>query len=320
MAKKYLQRKGAVKCKFAGLLLLIILVGTVCVPSPVRAAKGIGIAPGFQEVELQQGDTEAQFEVTVSNSTDTKVDFRLSTIDFGALDESGGVAFLGRSGQETYNYTLSKWLQLDKTELSVGPGTTAVVKATIKNDDSLSPGGHYGAVLVTTKDVDQTQNDSVAMLPGASTLVLLKKYGGEKYNLHIDSIKANKSLINLPKSVNIRFQNQGNIHVVPRGTIELTGPLGVKHARGVINEASSFVLPDTFRQIDVPLTYNEQPWLPGRYTLRTTWRYDGTDQTQTHELHYWYLGRLGIGILIIISLAFVLYLYILYRRRPTTRN
>lgn len=303
--------------KLVSFALLIILLG---IPAQAQAAKGIGVTPGLQEVEIRQGDTEARFEVTVSNSTDAKVDFRLNTIDFGALDESGGVAFLGKTGQETYAYSLSRWMQLDRNELTVDPGKTEIVNVTIRNEDSLSPGGHYGAVLVTTREGGQVQNDSVAMLPGASTLVLLKKYGGETYDLKLESIKANKPFFGLPQAAILRFENAGNIHVVPRGTLDLTGPFGSKLANGVVNEASSYVLPGSFRQIDVPLTFTNQPWLPGRYTLKTTWRYDSTNQTETHEMHYWYLGKVGTGLLIFISLAIVLYLFILYRRRPVTRN
>lgn len=301
-----------------GVLLLLVL----CLSMPARgfAANGIGVSPGLQEIEISEGQAEASFEIAVSNSTESRVDFRLSTIDFGALDESGGVAFLGKTGQETYAYSLSQWMQVETPEVSVEPGKVQSVKVTVKNDDSLSPGGHYGAVLVTTRDTGQVQNDSVAMLPGASTLVLLKKIGGESYDLKLDQIKANKSFLGLPQSAQLRFQNAGNIHIVPRGTIELKGPFNTKLSSGVINETSSFVLPDTYRQIDIPLKTISQSWLPGRYTMKIEWRYDGTDQVQTREIHYWYVGKIGWAIIIIISLVFVLYLYILYRRRPVTRN
>lgn len=301
-------------------LFVLLFVLTLTAPIKVFATNGIGVTPGLQEIEMSQDQPEVSFEVVVSNSTESRVDFRLNTIDFGALDESGGVAFLGKTGQETYAYSLSQWMQVATPEISLEPGATQSVTVTIKNDASLSPGGHYGAVLVTTRDTGQVQHDSVAMLPGASTLVLLKKSGGESYDLKIDQIKANKPFLGLPQSAQLRFQNAGNIHVVPRGTVQLTGPFNSKLANGTINETSAFVLPDTYRQMEVPLRYTSQPWLPGRYTMKIEWRYDGTDQMQTQEIHYWYVGKIGWAVIIIVSLSFVLYLYILYRRRPVTRN
>lgn len=299
------------------LLFISVIVGNLSLAS---AVKGIGIAPGLKEIELHEEQRDVSFEVTVSNSTDSRADFRLSTVDFGALDESGGVAFVGRSGQEAYAYSLSQWMKLDRSNISVEPGKTEVVKVTIVNNDNLSPGGHYGAVLATSRSDDQFRGDSVAMLPGASTLVLLKKLGGEKYSLDIDSIKANKSFFDVSRQASIRFHNKGNVHAVPRGTIELSGTFGGVLARGVINEASSYVLPETYRQIDVPLRFSKQPWLPGRYTMEVTWRYDGTDSVRVETLQQWYLGRLGGVLLLTLGSIFVLYMFIVHKRRPVTRN
>lgn len=301
------------------LALVSLLVLGVTSPA-LHAVSGIGVAPGLQEVVLNEGDQEAVFETVVSNSSESAADFRISTVDFGALDESGGVAFLGRTGQETYAYSLSKWMSVDKTDITIPPGGTETIKATIKNSDDLGPGGHYGAIIVAAKQDAQLANDSVAMLPGASTLVLLKKIGGEVYDMQIDSVKTNTSLLRVPQSAALRFENKGNVHVVPRGTIELTDPFNTILARGVINEQSAFILPETHRVIDVPLQFSKQPWFPGRYSLATTWRYDGTEETKTVVSHHWYLGRLGIILIVILCLLIVLYLYSTYKKRPVTRN
>ncbi len=301
------------------LALVLGLVFLTISPS-VFAASGIGIAPAIQEVELRESDEQVSFSVTIANTTELATEFKLSTLDFGALDESGGVAFLGRTGQETTTYGLSKWMSLDKTQVRLEPGKTEEVRVTIKNEDSLSPGGHYGAVVVSSTKVGQLNTESVETLPAASTLVLLKKYGGETLELELDSIKANNSLVSLPSSADLRFHNVGNTHVVPRGTTTLTGPFNSIVSRGVINEASGYILPDTYRIYDTPFQSVSQPWLPGRYTLKTEWRFDGKEQTTITTTHYWYLGKVGVGVLILISSAIVLYMFILYRKRPVTRN
>ena len=301
-------------------LLGLILFGLSVLPAPLYAAAGIGVSPGIKEITLAENESRTSFEVTVSNTTESPIDFRLSTIDFGALDESGGIAFLGRSGQEAYAYSLSEWMELDKTELTVTPNSSEAVKVTIQNNDALRPGGHYGAVLVTSRQDGQLSSESVATLPGASTLVLLKKTGGETYDLTLDNVKTNTSLLRVPNSAELRFENTGNVHVVPRGTIQLKSPFGKTIAQGTINEASSFVLPGSKRVISVPPRFSSQPWLPGRYTQEISWRHDGQESFETTITHHWYLGRIGVGILIILSLVIVLYLYIIYKKRPVTRN
>ncbi len=301
-------------------ILLLIILAVVGMSTSLAAAQGIGVTPGLQEVELRDGEREVSFEVTVANTTSTVAEFRVSTVDFGALDESGGVAFLGRSGQEAYAYSLSQWMRLEKTELRIESGQTEMVTVTVENSNRLSPGGHYGAVLVTAKETDQLQNDAVAMLPGASTLVLLKKIGGEQPALELDSIKTNSSLLRMPSNASLRFHNEGNIHLVPRGIVELSGPFGSEVARGIINETSAYILPETYRIYDTSLNFSRQPWLPGRYTLSVQWRYDGVETFETHIYHHWYIGRAGIIMVVILSLLIVLYLFVAYKRRPVTRN
>lgn len=302
------------KLGLLGLLMLALLpAGSV-----QAATGGIGLTPAIQELTLQGEEDSVQFEVSLSNSTEAPVELELSVLDFGALDESGGIAFLGLTGQEAASRGLRQWMTPAVDRIGLAPGETAEVPVTIRNDASLSPGGHYGAVIVSAAS-GQPGADSVAVVPAASTLVLLKKTGGEQYQLELESLKANNSLINLPKSVGLRFANKGNVHVVPRGTAELKGPFGGSIARGTINESSAFVLPDSNRDMNVSLNNYRQPWLPGRYTLTTTWRHDGTEEVVTEVRHFWYAGKLTIYIVAALSTIFVLIMYIKYHRRPPKR-
>lgn len=309
-----MRRKGL----FAALLLLIAVMLL-----PARAegagARGIGLSPGMQELVLQEGAESASFPVAVTNLTDTAVNLQLSLLDFGALDESGGVAFLGRSGQDTTDYGLRQWMRLEKDMIALEPGQSEEIQVTIINQDSLRPGGHYGAVVVSVADSAVSGGESVAVHPAASTLVLLKKTGGEIELLKLNSIFTNSSLINLPKSAELTFENTGNIHLVPRGTVELYGPTGTKISSSVINESSAYVLPESSRLFQQELTRGSQPWLPGKYRLVTTWRFDGRDAVETVEKTYWYIGKLVLYLLVGASLLFVLILYIKYRRRPPSR-
>lgn len=291
--------------------------------SPVYAeasnTRGIGLSPGMQELELRAGDESVGFSVTVTNLTEDTVSLRLSLLDFGALDETGGVAFLGRSSQDAGNYGLRQWMRLDKDRFALEPGQSEEVRATITNQDTLSPGGHYGAVVVSVAGSGTSGGESVAVQPAASTLVLLKKIGGEIESLELESINTNKSLLRLPKSAELKFKNSGNIHLVPRGTIELFGPTGKKISRSAINETSAYVLPDSARLFKQDLPGVSQPWLPGKYRLAVSWRYDGNDEVVTVEQTYWYVGKLVTYLLVSGSTVIVLVLYIRYRRRPPSR-
>lgn len=303
------------------LAFVLLLTLGLFIPAAAHAqTKGIGLTPAIQEVTLGEDEPSVSFVMSVSNSTHRTVDLQLSTLDFGALDESGGIAFLGRTGQETTRYGLKQWMILEKDRLTLEPGQSGEVRITIDNKESLGPGGHYGAVIVSAAPEAGQGSDDVAVLPAASTLVLLKKTGGEVQKLELDSTKANSSWLQLPRSITLRFHNSGNVHLVPRGTIELYSPTGSRLAREVINPGSAFVLPESFRQFTSDFKLNAQPWLPGRYKLVISWRYDGQEIfNQTVEYH-WYMGKLLLGSIIIICLVIVLIMYIRYRRRPVSRG
>lgn len=289
----------------------------VLLPATAQAAgKGIGLTPALRELVLEADQSSVSFKLSLVNSSDTPATLTISALDFGALDESGGIAFLGRTSQESA-YGLSKWLNFDKTEVTLGPGGSEEVAATVTNQSSLRPGGHYGAVVVS--QTSGGTGTDVTVVPSASTLVLLRKNGGEELKLELDEVKANSSLVTVPKSAQLKFKNSGNTHVVPRGTVELTNPSGHVVARAVINESSSFVLPESTRAFNLQLSNFRQPWLPGRYKLTTNWRWDGKEAFEKHETYHWYMGKLLLYMLLSISLLIVLIMYIKYRRRPPTR-
>ena len=68
-------------------------------------------------------------------------------MDFGSLDASGGVAFLGASDNLAHKYALASWMRPEKDAVFLDAGETETLKIVIENRESLSPGGHYGAVL-----------------------------------------------------------------------------------------------------------------------------------------------------------------------------
>ena len=97
--------------------------------------KGFSIAPFFQEVTLENSQEKAKFNLEVSNMTDAPAVFFLSALDFGALDESGGVAFLGATNDLEKKYGLASWISLEKDTLAINPGEKQIVPVTIENKE-----------------------------------------------------------------------------------------------------------------------------------------------------------------------------------------
>lgn len=255
---------------------------------------GISISPMFQEVVLDKDSPSKTFSLQASNTTDSLVTLRLSVLDFGSLDESGGVAFLGAEQNFEKQYSLASWIRLDRDALVLGPGESQTVEVTFENRESLSPGGHYGAIFFKMENsgadtVGANGKPNIAVSQSFSSLIFAKKLGGERYDLGAPDIGISKSFFFLPQSFSLRFQNKGNVHVVPRGTVTVTDPRGNMVEKGIINEESAIILPETFRTYVVRPSVFARSFLPGYYTATVQYRYDGNEDFASKNTRFFFM-------------------------------
>jgi hypothetical protein len=306
-----------------GVLLVLSLARPVWSAEP-GGGKGFTISPAFQEIKVPSDQDQAQYNLQLTNHTTADQTFRLSVVDFGALDESGGVAFLGAPASELeHRYGLASWMSLEKDAVVIGGGTSAMIIVTIQNRASLSPGGHYGAVLATavtdTSAAARSTDPRVGIKQVLSSLILAVKEGGGESKLLLRSQMPDGNWWQLPSWVEQRFHNGGNLHVTPRGVTEVRDPLGAVVARGALNDGSKVILPESFRRYITPLIGVAPAWLPGRYAVTTSYRYDGTEQVRSATVHVWYAGMAIVWLVVLSALAAVGLLgwWLWRRRRPS---
>lgn len=274
------------------LVRLAALLGALALlmPAPAAAAEAdaprpaVTVSPAFRELTITQTQPQAEFEVKVRNPSSRRMEFALNVVDFGSLDESGGVAFLGvdPSGQKR-RHGLAPWMRLSAQRLSVDPGQTGTVKALVENRRDLAPGGHYGAVILTPVDPDPAKDGNVRLRQSISSLVLVKKLGGEFYDLRLQEAETDGRPFSVPNLSRLRFGNTGNVHAVPRGMVRVVDPRGRVVAKGIINPASSPILPASIRRYRVELDALGPAVIPGTYRVITQYRHDATDEVSTRE-------------------------------------
>jgi hypothetical protein len=282
----------------ANLLILISTVVTLLIPAGiVRADSGYSITPAFQDADINTQPSQ-NLAVQIDNNTDHDQSFKLTASDFGSLNESGGVAFLGSTTDDFQRrYGLTSWLGIDHNVVFVPKQGSSKVIVTVQNRQSLSPGGHYGALLATAI-TDEGQPKAAAPQVGLhivlSSLILLTKEGGAAPSLKLVSEDFGRNPAQLPGQISQRFQNAGNVHVTPRGIVEVRDPAGRLVKRGVLNESGGFVLPESFRRLPVELVSTSRAWLPGRYRITTTYSYIGSATTRTFTDAVWYAGTAAV--------------------------
>ncbi|MBI5621083.1 hypothetical protein HY949_04835 [Candidatus Gottesmanbacteria bacterium] len=270
-----------------------------------RESAGVTISPPFTEITLASGQSKTTTMVEIANKTMGHQSIRLSILDFGALDESGGVAFAGSRGSALQqSYSLASWVSLEKDSLEIDPGTTKKIIVSITNKGSLSPGGHYAAVVASSGE-QKTKGQSIGLKSAIASLLFVKKTGGEIYGLSLSGSEVTKRRLMLPTEVNLRFQNTGNVHVVPRGTVTVNGPWGTEIFKGIINPQSGIILPENFRVYPTTLERLSLPLWPGMYQLIISYRYETQNEAVAQTTRFFFPGLVGIGLvsLVIISLA-----------------
>lgn len=274
-------------------------------PSPTgKKAGGITISPAFQDIVVGPNMAGQTYEFLVTNNTSEPYEFSISSVDFGSLDESGGVLFSGQSQRLlNYKYGLSQWVTLQQDRIVVEPKTTAKVPVTIENKESLTPGGHYGAILVSpTRSGERPTKVEINQV--LTSLLFVKKQGGEIYRLGLVNYETKAQWLSLPGATELRFQNAGNVHVVPRGTVTVRDPAGRVVQRGIINPNSAIMLPETFRRLGVSLETVGRAWLPGKYTLSIAYRFDGRETEEFREVSFLYVnGWYVIVVAVLLLLA-----------------
>ena len=283
-------------------------------PAPVtQPMAGITLSPFIQQLSIAPDDAFKKFNLDVTNHTAAIQELQLSARDFGSLNETGGVLL---EGSKSYNqkYGLTAWLSLGSKSLVLQPQETQTVEVTINNQTTLRPGGHYGAIVASVTNTGTASGNQVALNQQLLSLILLNKVGGEHYDLRLDRVRQNGNWVHLPNEVRLRFRNPGNVHVVPRGLVKLMSPGGTVIAQGIINSESAYVLPESNRELIVPLkTVASALPLPGIYHIETEYRYDGIDRVAYKQFNVHFIS-FGLYVLAIAIAAGGGYVYI-YRKR-----
>ena len=311
-----------------GTLLAICSLSPLAVaaaPAPESAAvpvpkSGITITPSQKELIVSSGLINARTDVVLTNNSGRDLDAVLRLVDFKSFNDSGGLAF--SPGVSSDRYGLANWMELPNgptVHLTNGQSTT--VPVVVVNRFDLTPGGHYGAVVVTFgTDGNPVDSSKARFKQELVSLLFVKKLGGEDYALQLQSFKADSA--SAPKSATMRFKATGNVYVVPRGYVSVTNRDGTELARGTINPESSIVLPGVGREFTTQLQSIVDRRLTKdlrAYKITAYYRPDGQKQFMSSSLdlaHQPLLLFIAIGLLIT-GVSITILLRTVHHNRPS---
>jgi len=258
------------------------------VSAETQAPHGITVSPAFQQVAIQADQTEKTITFVLTNNEAVAETLKFTTQDFNTLDESGGLFFVGTNPTQLQKkYGLARWLSLSQSQATIGPHQTLRLTADVINLSTMPAGGHYGALLIGIGGDSGASGNNVALHPVASSLLFVTKLGGDTHFLKLTDVYLNRRLFALPSSVTLRFRDDGNTHLIPRGFATITGPSSKIVRRGTVNENSGIILPQTYRRYGVQLADVSKSYLPGHYKLMVSFRFDGINQFRLYQISFW---------------------------------
>lgn len=296
-----------------GLITSVLPLGVVSAQSsPQAVIKGLTVSPPIQEITLGSGLIEAQAKFAITNTTGQDLSAVVRVVDFDTTNQFGSLAFLNSTSTNT-KYGLANWAKVAGSESVTLPnGQTTNIPVIVTNAKELAPGGHYAAIVATVSTPLQQGSNTVSLKQELVSLILAKKTGGETYGLSLDGLKLDTTS-NVPQTVTTTFKSTGNVHVVPRGYIEVRDSDNRLLAKGIINPESTAVLPDKSRQFDTSLQTVESPGRSKKYTVTVFYRYDGQDKFTSQSVYirdgnarvklYGLMGLLGtslIGLIVVV--------------------
>lgn len=282
-------------CLFAYLL---IFAQSANAQSPLP--KGITVIPSIQNLDLSTDPPE--YDLKYINNTEYDITLTLSAQDFDELEDGYKLNFLEGSDAQNYKYSLSSWITFENKNLHLQPREEKTVKIFV-DSERITRGGHYASILAKVEQ--RNSSKAININPVISSLLFVRASTGQEVEEgKISSFNPVRRLWSFPKSFTLRFQNSGNVYVIPYGKVEIIGPTGNISAKGILNEGSLNALPESIRRYTIETKSDSKILLPGRYTARVDMHFGESNQKLSEEIKFFSWGSfnfLKIGFVLLIT-------------------
>jgi hypothetical protein len=235
---------------------------TANLAAPVVAGS-ITVEPSFQEIIINATEQEKRGSIRITNNNSEQVRVTLLATEIQQMDVQGNVILADKPTSPAT--ALAKYVSFDTPDFALAPRESILVPFRILNTVDLSPGGHYSAIIARFA---ATEDGSTSVVPAISSFVIVHKTGGEQYHLSLSQVQIPNTWYTLPRQIVLRFNNQGNSHLTPRGLVEILDWGEHRVASGIINVDSMLVLPQSEREMSVPIRQQSWVWPIWVYTLK----------------------------------------------------
>ncbi len=292
-------------------VVLILFFSFAVKNSFAQSQKGISVTPSI--IHLDLASDPAEYALTYTNNTDSDINLLLSVKDFTELEDSYRLSFLEGKDAANYKYSLSSWISFENKNIQLSPNESKTIKVFI-DKNRITKGGHYASVLA---EIIQPKTDKQVVIKAvlSSLLFVRASTGNEIEDGKILSFKPSRDGVDNPESFSLRFQNNGNVHVVPYGIVKIKDIFGNQIAKGILNENSLDALPESIRRYEINIKRDSNFLIPGFYTAELNLHFGKSDTNLNAKVTYFTQGSINFIVVISVIVIVSIIAYLVKKRR-----
>ena len=302
-------------------LAAILLVAFVSLSSAQESTQsttgkfGIQVSSPIYTFEIAPGATKQDI-IKIKNAGDAKNTFYPEIHDFKQADEKGTPNFIFSAESGSSTYSLASWINMSKEPITLEPEESASRNFTISVPKDAEPGGRYAGILFGTSP-PKAQGSQVVISNKVGALILVRVAGDAKELANVKEFSTPKNFYeNGPVDFTVRVENKGNVHVIPKGTIEIKDIFGKTADTLNVNEKNLNLYPESVRNFldkdGNKLVWNPKGFTIGRYTASLLLNYGSPAKTLSSELTFWVVPwKILLVILLAVIIAILLLILII---------
>jgi hypothetical protein len=305
--------------------LIIVFAMTVYIagvlPAFAQEALSVTITPPLFQLTVGPGESWSS-SVKVVNNNSYPVSYAAQVVDFEAQGETGQGKFVPLietfANEPKSGDSLGSWIEISKDPITIEAGESAQIQFTVRVPESADPGGHYAAIMIGPSSEDRESGSHMKVSSFVTSLLFVRIKGEVVESGRIREFGTERTLYQRPEAnFVLRFENTGNTHLRPQGSITLYNMYGKERGQVLINEKSNFgnVLPRSIRKFQFSWSGEESLLDIGRYSAVVTLGYgENGKQNTSATTYFWVVPLVPVSITLGIALFFLLLMTWLIRR------
>ena len=293
-----------------GILLSVLLFVPVSLYAQERTGLSLSVTPTLFEmsaVPLQSWSSS----VKVINNNPQPITVYANAVNFAPQGETGEGKFIPILEEGQDGTTLVEWIDITSEPVTIEAEQSMAIPFTVAVPQDATPGGHFAAILIGTRPLDTDERFQVKTAQIVTSLFFVRVAGDVVEDGKIREFRTTEAFVDTPQAnFEVRFENEGNVHLQPQGEIVITNMWGKERGLIPINHKTHFgnVLPDSIRKFE--FSWSGEPSFNdiGRYKAVLTLAYgDEERKFVTRSLYFYVIPFKALAVVLGSLIAFILF-------------